>query len=70
VYKEKHMTTQSLQQATKNTRLTQIGQQCNLTWNCACKTIAVEPQLICRMKNDKQALEYNEKHMTTQWYNE
>ncbi len=31
--------------------------------------IVIEIQVICRMKNDKQAWEYNEKHMTTQSYN-
>jgi hypothetical protein len=43
------------------TRLTQIGHQGNLTWNCAHQTIAGERQVSCRMKNDKQALEYNGK---------
>jgi hypothetical protein len=59
---EKHMTTQSLQQATKNTRLTQFHKQPKLTWNCVCQTIAVERQPSCRMKSVKQAWEYNEKH--------
>jgi hypothetical protein len=49
-----------------NTRLTQFRKQPKLTWNRARQTIAVERQGSCGMKNDKQALEYNEKHMTTQ----
>jgi hypothetical protein len=49
-----------------NTRLTQIGHQGNLCWHRAYQTIAGKNQWICRMKNDKQAWEYNEKHMTTQ----
>jgi hypothetical protein len=61
------MTTQSLQQANQNsTRLTQIGHQGDLTWNRARQTISGEIQVSCRMKNDKQAREYNENHMTTQ----
>jgi hypothetical protein len=56
------MTTQSLQQATKQHRLTQIRHQGNLTWNGARQTIAGERQVSCRMKNDKQALEYNGNH--------
>jgi hypothetical protein len=49
-----------------NTRLTQFRKQPKLTWNRACQTIAVEIQPSYRMKNDKQAWEYNEKHMATQ----
>jgi hypothetical protein len=49
-----------------NTRLTQICKQPNFTGNCAHQIIVVEPQVICRMKNDKQSWESNEKHMTTQ----
>jgi hypothetical protein len=48
-----------------NTRLTQISHQPNFTWNHAGQTIYGEIQVICRMKNDKQAWEYNEKHMAT-----
>jgi len=32
------------------TRLTQVGQQANLGWDCACQAIAVQPQVICRME--------------------
>jgi hypothetical protein len=48
------------------TRLTQIGHQGNLAWNRAHQIIVNETQRICTMKNEKQAWEYNEKHMTTQ----
>ncbi len=47
-----------------NTRLTQIWHQPNLTWNGARQTIVVQRQVSCRMKNDQQAWEYNEKHIT------
>jgi hypothetical protein len=48
-----------------NARLTQIRHQGNLTWNCAHQTIVREIQHSCRIKkNDKQAREYNEKHIT------
>jgi hypothetical protein len=49
-----------------NTRLTQTRHHGNLTWNRARQTIYGEFQVSWRMKNDKQAWEYNEKHMTTQ----
>jgi hypothetical protein len=47
-----------------NNRLTQIGHHGNLAWNRARQTIAGEKQPSCRMKNDKQAWEYNEKNIT------
>jgi hypothetical protein len=49
------MTTQSLQQASSNTTLTQIGHQGNLIWNRGCQSIVEERQASCRIKNDKQA---------------
>jgi hypothetical protein len=48
-YNIKHMTTQSLQQASNNATLTQIGHQGNLTWNRARQTIKGEIQPSCRM---------------------
>ncbi len=47
-----------------NTKLTQFWKQTKLTWNRARQTIVIEIQDNCRMKNDKQAWEYNEKHIT------
>jgi hypothetical protein len=66
-YNEKHTCLHNhYNKQPNNTRLTQIGHHGNLTWNRARQPIVGEPQRICRMKNDKQAWEYNEKHMTTQ----
>jgi hypothetical protein len=42
-----------------HTRLTQIRHHGKLTWNRALQTIPREIQVSCRMKNDKQAWEYN-----------
>jgi hypothetical protein len=48
-YNEKHMTTQSLQQATKQHLTHQFSKQPNLTWNRTRQTIVVEIQPSCRM---------------------
>jgi hypothetical protein len=62
-YNEKHTLQHNhYNKQPNNTTLTQIGHQGNLTRNRARQTIAAEPQLSCRMENDKQAWEYNEKH--------
>jgi hypothetical protein len=47
-------------------RLTQYHKQPNFTGNRAHQTIYREIQVSCKMKNDMQAREYNEKKMTTQ----
>ncbi len=49
-----------------DTQLTQFSKQPKLTWNSAHQTIYGEIQPSCKMKNDKQAWDYNDKHMTTQ----